>query len=201
MHIDFADLSPSQRYHLMVQTVVPRPVAWVLTAGDDGSHNLAPFSYFMAVGSDPATLAVSVGRKAGGEPKDTWRNIAERGDFVVHIAGRELLDPLNDSSAALDYGDSEIARTGLELTGDPGRHLPRLSAAKVALWCRRYAVHEIGTQGLIVGEVHAAYVADDIATADGGRLTVDAAALDPIARLGGTNYMLAGEIVARVRPS
>jgi flavin reductase (DIM6/NTAB) family NADH-FMN oxidoreductase RutF len=64
MHLDFSDFTAAQRYHLMTQTIIPRPIAWALTDSDNGSYNLAPFSYFTAVSSEPALLMLSVGKKA-----------------------------------------------------------------------------------------------------------------------------------------
>lgn len=53
MIIDLAKMSTSQVYFSLTQTVIPRPIAWVLSRYADGQYNLAPFSYFNAVCSDP----------------------------------------------------------------------------------------------------------------------------------------------------
>ena len=74
MIIQFADLKPLQRYHMMTQTIIPRPIAWVLTENDNGSSNLAPFSYFTALCSDPALVVLSIGKKPDGSLKDTRHN-------------------------------------------------------------------------------------------------------------------------------
>ena len=78
MRQSFSDLNPSERYHIMTQVVIPRPIAWVLTAndGDQSNHsssrfNLAPFSYFNAISSDPPLVMMSIGKKPDGEEKDT----------------------------------------------------------------------------------------------------------------------------------
>ena len=107
MIIDFAELSPSQAYFTMIQTVIPRPIAWVMSVNEGGNYNLAPFSYFNAVCSDPPLLLISVGKKPDGSFKDTRVNIEQRKEFVVHVAHRGLLDELNDSSATLPYGESD----------------------------------------------------------------------------------------------
>ena len=67
MNLDFSTLSANQRYHLMTQTIIPRPIAWVLTDSNNGSFNLAPFSYFTAVSSAPPMLMLSVGKKPNGD--------------------------------------------------------------------------------------------------------------------------------------
>jgi len=90
MQIPLDTLSPNRVYHLMIQSIVPRPIAWILSDNGDGSLNLAPFSYFNAVCSDPPVLMVSIGRKADGGDKDTARNLVERKHCVVHIPHREM---------------------------------------------------------------------------------------------------------------
>ena len=82
MHFDLSELSPNRVYYTMIQTLVPRPIAWVLTDNGNDSFNLAPFSYFNGVASDPPLLMISVGKKPDGTLKDTRTNIIERNEFV-----------------------------------------------------------------------------------------------------------------------
>ena len=114
MYVNLDALSPNQVYFSIIQTLIPRPIAWVLSENADGGFNLAPFSYFNAVCSDPPLVMLSIGRKPDGSPKDTRVNIEQRERFVIHIAHRELAKQVTESSATLDYGDSEVARLGLE---------------------------------------------------------------------------------------
>ncbi|ROR34422.1 flavin reductase family protein [Inmirania thermothiophila] len=204
MYVDLDALAPDQVYFTLTQTVIPRPIAWVLTGNADGSLNLAPFSYFNAVASDPPLVMLSIGRKpTDGGPKDTCRNIAERGRFVIHIAHRELLDALNESSATLPYGESELERLGLALEPFEGFDLPRLAACRIAMACERFAIHEIGAapQALILGRVRRIWYDDAVAEHDPrGRLVVHAERVDPIARLGASEYVTFGAIERRRRP-
>ena len=66
MRIDVADLTDTAAYRILTDTVVPRPVAWVSTLGPDGVRNLAPFSFFQAIGGAPPTVIVSVARHSDG---------------------------------------------------------------------------------------------------------------------------------------
>jgi len=183
--------------------VIPRPVAWVLSENAGGDYNLAPFSYFNAICSDPPLIMISVGKKPDGSPKDTRANIAERRDFVVHLAHEELLEPLNRSSATLPAGESEVDLLGLALTPLSGSRLPRLSDARIALACELYRLQEIGPlpQALILGRVKQIYVDDGVCSRDAdGRLEVHAEKVAPVARLGGTEYALFGKIRRLPRP-
>ena len=114
MIINFSDYSASQRYHLMTQTIIPRPIAWVLTnSGNENNKlnnlNLAPFSYFTAISSEPALLMLSVGKKPNEEMKDTLTNVVNNKKMVIHIAGENLADIVTQTSASLAHGDSELA--------------------------------------------------------------------------------------------
>lgn len=203
MILDFAELSASRIYFTMIQAVIPRPVAWVLSTNGGGDFNLAPFSYFNAVCSDPPLVALSIGKKADGSLKDTRRNILERGDFVVHIAHRELAGVVTGSSAELAAGVSELAAAGLATEPFGDFPLPRLRDCRVALACERYQVLELGPlpQALILGLVKAVYIDDAIVeTGPNGRVTVDPQKLDPISRLGGDLYGMLGEVVSIPRP-
>ena len=85
MLLDLADLKPNTCYHLMTQTLLPRPIAWVLSASEEGELNLAPFSFFNGVCSNPPIVMLSIGKKTPEEAKDTRQNILSGRDFVIHI--------------------------------------------------------------------------------------------------------------------
>src|SRR5919112_2655110 len=74
-HFDLTALRAPERYKLLTATVVPRPIAWVATLGADGHVNLAPYSFFGLMGSDPPVVAFAPGDRPEGGPKDTARNI------------------------------------------------------------------------------------------------------------------------------
>jgi flavin reductase (DIM6/NTAB) family NADH-FMN oxidoreductase RutF len=99
MFIDFGDMTPQQIYFTLTQTVIPRPIAWVLSENANASFNLAPFSYFNAISSNPPLVMISAGMKPEGGAKDTRDNIRDRHDFVIHIVSLDQLDAMNASSA------------------------------------------------------------------------------------------------------
>ena len=113
MVIDLSALKPAQVYFHMVQTLIPRPIAWVLSETEQDKYNLAPFSYFNAVCSDPPLIMLSVGKKPDGRLKDTHVNIEQHKDFIIHIAHRDMLQDLNASSATLDASISELEQLGV----------------------------------------------------------------------------------------
>lgn len=202
MIIDFQQSPALTRYHLLTQTILPRPIAWVLSGNDDQSLNLAPFSFFNAMCSDPPLLVMSIGKKLDGEIKDTRHNLLSGRDFVVHIASIDHTQALNASAAAMDYGQSEIEVAQLKTVDFPGCSVPRLEVCSVAYHCRLYDHHEIGPnqQAIIYAEVIQLYVGDDIANYDGNRYHIDAEKLNPLSRLGGAQYAELGRLFSVTRP-
>lgn len=203
MIIDLDALSTSDTYFAMTQAIIPRPIAWVLSENEAGDYNLAPFSYFNAVCSDPPLIMLSLGKKPDGTPKDTRVNIEARRSFVVHIASSDQVQTLNASSATLPAGESEIARLGLELTEFPGSRLPRLADSRLAMACELYQVMELGPvpQALIFGRLTHLYIEDGVAELDPkGRLKIHADRLNPLGRLGAREYFSGGQVISVPRP-
>ena len=93
--------------------VAPRPIGWISSRGADGSINLAPYSYFNAVCDDPAMVMFSAETLAGGQHKDSLRNIQETGEFVVNIVGEAQVEAMNISSGNYPYGENEFIHAGL----------------------------------------------------------------------------------------
>jgi len=197
MIIDLAELSLARVYYTMIQTLVPRPVAWVLSDNGNKSLNLAPFSYFNGVASDPPLIMLSIGKKPDGRIKDSRRNIIERNEFVVHIAHRELAEQVTKSSKVLAADESELDASGLETVPFGDFRIPRLKDCRIAMACELYRAEDITpTQALILGEVKSIYVDDSVITEDEkGRTKIHADKIDPITRLGGDEYGLFGGVM------
>lgn len=195
MLINFADHSANQRYHLMTQTVIPRPIAWVLTSSNDSKNdlNLAPFSYFTAISSNPALLMISVGKKPNGDNKDTLTNVLKNKKMVIHIANENQADIVTQTAATLEHGESELALIDSETLNTvpfEGFDLPRLAQCDIAYACELFEVKEIGDvpQSLIFVEVKQLYINPRVTTENNGRIKIHAENINPLARLGANEY-------------
>lgn len=197
MVIDPAGLPLRDVYRLMTSLLVPRPIAWTGTRSVDGVDNLAPFSYFMGVSSKPPALAISVARGRGGALKDTARNILETGAFTVSIPSRDLAERMNATSATLGPEVSEFERCGLTPVDGLRVAAPWPREARVAMECRLWHALDLDSTHLLVGEVLLFHVHDSLLGEDG---QLSAAALDPVARLGGAEFATLGEIFELARP-
>ena len=202
MNLKLDTLAPTQVYHLMTQTAVPRPIAWALTESSEQEYNLAPFSYFTPVSSNPPLLMLSVGKKPSGEIKDTTRNALETGKLVIHIASSSSAETMTATAATLDHDESEVTLNNIELVEFEGFSLPRVKECPVAFGCTLYEVKEVGEvpQSLIFAQVETVYISEDIIDKDSERLKIDALALDPLSRLGGGEYATLSNVFSVVRP-
>jgi len=194
----FVDLDPvawpGGPYHLLNSVIVPRPIAWVSTRSSGGNMNVAPHSYAGVFSPNPPIIGfVSVGMK------DTIRNAAATGDFVVNIADLPLLERMNLTAADFPSDVSEFTWAGLTPAPSDLVTSPRVGEAPISLEARVVEIREVANTGnyLALGEVVRAHVAERVIEA--GR--VSARLLQPVARLGGTEYATLGDVFAVNRPS
>ncbi|MEH0007227.1 MAG: flavin reductase family protein [Flavobacteriales bacterium] len=202
MNIDISNLAPAQIYHLMIQTVIPRPIAWVLTDSGEANYNLAPFSYFAPIGSSPPLLMFSAGKKPTDEVKDTVRNSLETKKMVIHIAAVGSAYALTQTSATLEHGQSEVADNELKLVAFKGFDMPRLEDCPIAFGCSLYEVKEIGDtpQSLVFAQIERVYLSPGLIDQKSERLKIDALSVNPLSRLGGSQYAVLGKTFAVDRP-
>lgn len=201
MLIDPAQASTRDLYQLMISAIVPRPIAFVSTLNRSGIVNLAPFSYFNAVSSKPPLVSLSISKRrwqGALVKKDTWRNIEETGELVIHIGTEALVAPLNQCSAEYPPECSELEAVGLTPLASTRVRPPRLKESPIALECRLERIIELGAVGLVIAEVLCFHV--DEAVWDAERAGVDPEKLRPVARLGGSSYSKLGEVFSLPRP-
>jgi flavin reductase (DIM6/NTAB) family NADH-FMN oxidoreductase RutF len=197
MRIDPAKLNPADRYKLLIGAVVPRPIAFVSTvspAGPDGtrSFNLAPFSFFNAVASQPMTMLFCPANTNDGHEKDTLRNAKPTseggtGEFVVNIVPHAIARQMASCAEPLAYGQSEWELSKLTQAPSDVVLPPRVRECPVAFECRTLSVTRLapgqpGGGNIVLGQVVAVWINDDLVN---DRLHVDGAKLDAIGRMGG----------------
>lgn len=173
-------------YRLLTGLVLPRPIAFVSTVSPDGIANLAPFSFFTVASADPPVLAISIDLRYGHETKDTMRNIAANGEFVVNIASEDLAESVNTASLDWPPEVDEFAKAGLTAVRDnlvvkP----PHVGESPAQFECRHVQSVEFGKWTLVLGEVLAIRCREDLVNE---RLRVDVDALKPLGRLAGNDY-------------
>jgi flavin reductase (DIM6/NTAB) family NADH-FMN oxidoreductase RutF len=202
MLLDFSKLPARDIYGWMSSTIVPRPIAWASTISADGKNNLAPFSFFQGITSNPPTLMFVPVNNRDGQPKDTVRNILQVPEFVINLVSYALAEPMNATSATLPYGESEADKFGIAMTPSTRVRPPRVAAAPVAFECTLDRIVDIGEGPLaahvIFGRIQLVHVSDAVLGAAG---RIDQAKLDLIGRLSGDWYCRATERFTVKRPA
>ncbi len=178
-------------YKLMAQTIIPRPIAWVVTE-DKGVVNIAPFSYFIGLSSSPATVLISVGHKADGLEKDTLANIRKHQKCTICMVQESNLEKMHFSSKGLRHEESEAEAFGIDTMCEKEGFPPRISAAPVAYYCTLNQEIDLGGGKTIplVLNVEEIFVNDE-AIIDKEKLTIS---FKPVARIG-KSYAFLGENV------
>jgi len=195
-------LGERETYKLLIRCVVPRPIAWVSTIDQAGVRNLAPFSFFNGIGSNPPALSISVNYiDSPDKRKDTLRNITDTGEFVVNIVDEDLAQAMNATAASYPPGVDEFDIAGLatlpSVTVRPGR----VAGAPVSLECRLFTLVPVGegpgSATLVVGVIQMIHVRSEIIDE---RHHVDITKMRPIARLAGSGYAYVHDTFEMVRP-
>jgi len=200
MRLDFTELQPRDAYAWMIGTIMPRPIAWVSTISLEGKTNLAPFSFFQGVTSNPPTLLFCPVDTRDGQKKDTVRNIEQVPEFVVNLVPFALAGPMNACSALLPYGESEFEKFDIAHVPSERIRPPRVAAAPVAFECVLDRFVHVGEGPLaahvVFGRILVAHLRDDVLT--NGK--PDPAKLDLIGRMGGEAYARTRERFDLPRP-
>ena len=156
--IDTSTTSWVDVYRRLTEVVIPRPIALVATVDPDGVANVAPFSFFTVVSSNPPFIAFAPHRKGrNGTKKDTLRNIEQVGEFTVSVVTEEIAERVNQCAAPLPYGDSEFEHSGLTPVAAERVKAPLVAESPVGLECVLEEIRTYGDEGgagsLVVGRV------------------------------------------------
>jgi flavin reductase (DIM6/NTAB) family NADH-FMN oxidoreductase RutF len=206
-----SDLPHNELYGILLNSVAPRPIAWVSTISVAGQPNLAPFSFFNCVCVDPPLLAFAPGMrparestphrdKSHGEAKDTLRNVRETGEFVVNVVTFDLREAMNSTSGEYDSSVDEFELA--KLTPEPSKIVrpPRVGESPVSFECKLHQILDFSpapTSGsLVIGQIVAIHMKD--AHLKDGKL--DRNSLDLIGRMGGMQYTRTTQRFEMVRP-
>lgn len=196
MQFTMANLDPATRYKLMVNTVHPRPIAWITSVDADGRVNAAPYSFFNAMGGTPPLLAIGIGAdsvRREEAQKDSWRNIGETGEFVVSLVCAEQAEAMVRTAADAPRGTDELAAAGLQPAPASVVAAPLIAGAPVSFECRLWQQIEMHADGgIVIGEVLVTHIADRFVSEERGKLRIDAPAMNLVGRAHGAGWYWKG---------
>jgi flavin reductase (DIM6/NTAB) family NADH-FMN oxidoreductase RutF len=200
-----ADCEPRQVYKLMTGIIVPRPIALVSTLDRNGLANLAPFSFFSGVGSNPPTVLFCPtvrSRKELGQDfrKDTLRNVEETGEFVINVVSEAIATAANATAAEVPPEVDEFVLSGLTPLASELVRPARVAESPAQMECKLlqviYTSHEPGGGVIVLGEIVRFHIRKDLVD----DFRVDPAGLDAVGRMAGNTWARTRDRIELIRP-
>lgn len=191
--LDPQQIGSKATYKLLIGAIVPRPIAFVSTTNAEGIGNLAPFSFFNGVSSNPPAVMIAITRKPHPDQpnnkKDTLRNIESTGQFVVNTVNEWIAEPMNQCSSEYPYGVNEMEKVGLTPLPSLKVRPPRVKESSIHFECELYDTLEVGdgsegSSTIVVGRIVMLHI--DSAAYENGKIILEK--IQPISRLAGTSY-------------
>ena len=195
MQFDPNELDHTAVYKLLTGSVIPRPIGWISSISEHGVNNLAPFSYFNAVGDDPPHVMFSTGR-GNNTNKDTLNNVLATKQFVVNMVTEELTEQMNSTAQAVHSDIDEFELAGVTPIPSEKIKPKRVKESPITFECElvhHYFLedHKHGGACVIIGRIVMMHFADDVLL-DNYKINLEN--YKPISRLAGSGYAKIGEI-------
>lgn len=202
MELDPSTLSHQSIYKILTGSILPRPIGWISSIDLDGRPNLAPFSFFNVVCSNPPTLLFCpMIRGVDGSPKDTLNNVRQTGEFVVNIVTEDLLNAMNDTSIEAPSEFNEFEFAGLTLSPSVTVRPPRVLESPIHFECKVNQILDInnapGGGSIVIGTITHIHAEERVML---GTDKINLTALQPIGRLMGAAYCRVEQVVELDRP-
>lgn len=187
MLFDFREIPGKECYKLLVSTVTPRPIAWVVSQDANGLLNAGAFSFFNAFSGDPPVVGIGMGSHKPGRPKDSRVNIRETGQFVVNLVSEENAVQMNITAIEFDADVNELEQAGLTTLPSVRVKPPRIAESPLAMECELMQIVDLGESGLVLGRVVAMHIRDEFVL-DASTHYIDTPKLKLIGRMHGRGW-------------
>lgn len=195
MQFDPQEIDQKAIYKLLTGAVIPRPIGWISTLSEDGIPNLAPFSFFNAIGDDPPHVMFSTTRNNNSN-KDTLNNVLATKQFVVNMVTEETVERMNMTSQMVEPHIDEFELAGLTPIASVKIKPSRVKESPITMECElvhHYTLenHKYGGATIIIGKVVLFHI-DESVLLDDHKINMET--YRPVSRLAGSNYAKLGEI-------
>ncbi|HGF7299776.1 TPA: flavin reductase family protein [Enterococcus hirae] len=197
-----SQLTERENYKLLIGSIIPRPVAVVSTLTEKGNLNIAPFSYFNIVSSNPPIVSLAVQRK-NEQMKDTAKNILIRKEAIIQVLDEQNVVEVNKTAATLPQEESELTLTNLTTKTNRNGSIPPINESKIVFETDLYDHLEIKneqevTADLFLLKIHTYQLNEEVYDPVSGK--INPKKLQPVSRLAGNDYATLGKIFTISRP-
>jgi len=205
LSINPEECEPRQVYKLMTGIIVPRPIALVSSMDIRGILNLAPFSFFAGVGSNPPTVLFcptlrSPDPSGNIRRKDTLKNVEETGEFVINIVNEAMAERANAAAAEVSPEVDEFELAGLTATPSQVVRPPRVAESPAQMECKIlqviYTGRDAGSGVVVLGQVLCFHVRKDLVD----DFRIDPTGLDAVGRMAGNTWVRTQDRIELIRP-
>ncbi len=187
MELKLTDISPLERYKLLIGLVIPRPIAWISTVNEAGVNNCAPFSFFNVLCEEPPLVVTSFNVRSDGDTKHTLKNIQRTGEYVVNLVDEVNADAMHISSYEFPEAESEFEKAGLTPAPCAVVKHPRIAEAAASFECKVWKRMEVGPgRELVFGEILVVHAREGVI--DPASKRISETAYNPIGRLFAARY-------------
>jgi len=188
-------------YKLLTGSVIPRPIGWISSISEDGIPNLAPFSFFNAVGDDPPHVMFSATRSSSAN-RDTLNNVLATRQFVVNMVTEDTVDKMNLTAESVASHIDEFEHAGLTAIPSIKIKPPRVLESPITMECElvhHYTLenHQYGGSTIMIGKIVMFHIDESVLLED-YKINLDT--YRPVSRLAGANYSKLGELFTVKRP-
>ena len=183
--------------------IVPRPIGCISSKNNNGQINLAPYSFFNAIATNPPMVVIGPGGYSkSGNNKDTLLNIKNNPEFVCNFVSWDVKDIMNESSYSFDNNESEVEKLNIETEDSNMVSIPRVKLSPAHFECTLFKIIDLPSDSrgnpnhLIIGNIIGINISDKIIKND----RIDIGELKPISRMGYDEYALINTIFSMKRP-
>lgn len=193
--IDPKELPVPKLHHYLLGAIGPRPIAFASTIDEDGTPNLAPFSFFNVFSANPPIMVFSPARSGRtNTTKDTYENVKKVPECVINVVNYDIVEQMSLSSSPYDKDVNEFVKAGLTPVKSDLVKPFRVKESPVQFECKVNEVKELGDGGgagnLVICEVVKIHINEDVLDAD---QMIDQQKIDLVARMGGNWYCRADQ--------
>ncbi len=179
-----------KRHQYITGAVGPRPICWASTVNERGESNLAPYSFFNAIGSNPPTLVFSSNRRGrDNSTKDTLHNIMATKEVVINVVPFDLVNQMNISSTDYDSSINEFEKAGVTAIASALVKPKRVKESPVQFECKVKDIIHFGEVGgaanLFICEIVQIHIDENILDEDE---MIDPMKIDLVGRMGKSYY-------------